>query len=271
LAAKIASNTGYVVTWTKWFVAGIVPGLCSMAIVPLVVMRLNPPEIRRTPEAAAFATSELHLIGPMRRNEWILAVVFVSVCGLWVTSDIHKIDITITALLGSVTLLLTGVLTWEDVKSERAAWDIFIWYGGLLMLGKALNDAQVTSEFARLVGGAFGGLGWGALFVSALAIYFYAHYAFASITAHILAMYPPFLALLLAKGAPVGLMIFAFACFANLSAGLTNYGTTPSPMFFAHDYVSMKLWWRIGFIVSLVNVTIWSTIGFGWWKLVGIW
>ena len=126
----------------------------------------------------------------MRRNEWILAVVFVSVCGMWVTSDIHKVDITVTALLGSVSLLLTGVLSWEDVKSERAAWDIFIWYGGLLMLGKALNDAQVTTEFARLIGGAFGALGWPALFACALGIYFYAHYAFASITAHILAMYP---------------------------------------------------------------------------------
>jgi divalent anion:Na+ symporter, DASS family len=271
LAAKIASNTGYVVTWAKWFVAGIVPGLCSMAVVPWVVMRLNPPEIRRTPEASAFAGKELENMGPMKSNEWILAVVFVTVCGMWVTSDIHNVDITVTALLGSVALLLTGVLTWEDVKSERAAWDIFIWYGGLLMLGKALNDAQVTSEFARLVGGAFGGMGWPALFVCALGIYFYAHYGFASITAHILAMYPPFLALLLAKGAPVGLMIFAFACFANLAAGLTNYGTTPSPMFFAHDYVSMKKWWKIGFIVSLVNIAIWSTIGFGWWKLVGVW
>src|SRR4030095_3845933 len=42
LAAKIASSsTGYVVTWTKWFVAGIVPGLVSMTVVPWVVMRLN--------------------------------------------------------------------------------------------------------------------------------------------------------------------------------------------------------------------------------------
>jgi divalent anion:Na+ symporter, DASS family len=271
LAARIASDTGYAVTWSKWFVAGIVPGLCSMAIVPWVVMRLNPPEIRKTPEAAEFAARELAEMGRMRRNEWILAAVFVSVCGMWATSDLHKIDIAITALLGSVALLLTGVLTWEDVKSERAAWDIFVWYGGLLMLGRALNDAQVTSEFARLVGGAFGGLGWPTLFACALGIYFYAHYGFASITAHILAMYPPFLALLLAKGAPAGLVIFSFACFTNLAAGLTNYGTTPSPMFFAHDYVSMKTWWRIGFIISLVNIAIWSTIGFGWWRLTGLW
>ncbi len=84
-------------------------------------------------------------------------------------------------------------------------------------------------------------------------IYFYAHYAFASITAHILAMFPPFLAVLLAKGAPIGLVVFAFACFANFSAGLTNYGTTPTPMFFAQGYVSLKKWWRVGAVVSVVQ------------------
>lgn len=271
LAAQIATSSGFEVSWASWFAAGIVPGLCSLAIVPWLVMRLNPPSIRRTPEAAAFAGDELRQMGPMSRNEKILTVVFVTVCGLWVTSGIHRIDITLTALLGSVALLVTGVLTWEDVKSEKSAWDIFVWYGGLLMLGKALNEAKVTTAFAELVGGAFGGAGWPMLFGIALLIYFYAHYAFASITAHVLSMYPAFLAVLLAKDAPVGLMVYAFACFANLSAGLTNYGTTPAPMFFAHDYVSLKKWWLIGLVASLANITIWSTIGFGWWKLIGIW
>ena len=271
LAAKIAGDTGYTVTWASWFAAGIVPGLCSMAVVPWLVMRLNPPEIHRTPEAREFAGTQLDAMGPLSPREWILAAVFAGVCALWVTSDIHKIDITITALCGSVALLFTGVLSWEEVKAERAAWDIFIWYGGLLMLGKALNDAGVTTEFANNVDAIFGDVGWPVLFAFALIIYYYAHYGFASITAHILAMYPPFLAVLLSKNAPAGLVIYAFACFTNLSAGLTHYGTTPSPMFFAQEYVSMKTWWRIGLICSFVNILIWSTIGFGWWKLIGVW
>jgi DASS family divalent anion:Na+ symporter len=272
LVAQIATaSTGYAVTWSGWFLAGIVPGLCSLAIVPWVVQKLNPPKIRKTPEAAAFAARELQAMGPLSLNEWILSTVFITVCGFWVTSGWHKIDITLTALLGSVALLITGVLKWEDVKSEKSAWDIFIWYGGMLTLGKALNEAKVATSFANLVGGAFGGTGWVALFVVALLIYFYAHYTFASITAHVLAMYPAFLAVLLAKGAPVGLMIFAFACFANFSAGLTNYGTTPAPMFFAQGYVSLPNWWKVGFVVSLVNITIWGVVGFSWWKLIGIW
>ena len=55
---------------------------------------------------------------------------------------------------------MTGVLSWEDVKAERAAWDIFIWYGGLLRLGTALNQAGVTKALAEGVGNMFGGYGW---------------------------------------------------------------------------------------------------------------
>ncbi|HSB14303.1 MAG TPA: DASS family sodium-coupled anion symporter [Bryobacteraceae bacterium] len=272
LAAQIATNTfHFPVTWTSWLVAGIVPGLVSLALVPLVVFRLNPPEIKRTPEAAAFAARELDAMGPMSGGEKLVAAVFVTVCGLWVTSGLHKIDITVTALLGSSALLFSGVLSWEDVKSEKAAWDIFIWYGGLLRLGKALGDAGATTEFAKAVGSVLAGANPVLLFAAALLIYFYAHYGFASITAHILAMYPAFLAVLVAKGAPIGLVVFAFACFTNLSAGLTNYGTTPSPMFFAHEYVSLKKWWLVGFVTSLVNLAVWSTVGFAWWKLIGIW
>lgn len=271
LAAQIAGQQGYSITWSSWFVAGIVPGLCSLAVAPLIVIRLNPPLIRHTPEAASFAASELRAMGPVSGAEKILLVVFVSVCGLWATSPFHGLDIAVSAMLGGIALLITGVLTWEDVKKEQAAWDIFIWYGGLLRLGKALNDAGVTTLFAKSVGAWFDDVSWVVMLGATLLIYFYAHYGFASITAHILAMYPPFLALLAAKGAPMGLAAYSFACFTNLAAGLTNYGTTPSPMFFAHDYVSLKTWWRVGFFVSLSNIAIWSTVGFAWWKLIGIW
>jgi len=261
----------YPVTWSLWFLAGLVPGICSMLVVPWIIYRMNPPEIRRTPEAAAFAARELQRMGPMNREQAIVTLVFLAVCALWITSPFHHLDITVSALLGAAGLLLTGVLNWEDVVRDRAAWDVFIWYGGLLQMGKSLNAAGVTREFARAVSSVAGGAGWVVVLGAALLIYFYTHYGFASITAHMLAMFPPFAAVLLARGAPAGLVIFSFACFANLAAGLTHYGTTPSPMFFAHGYVSFQRWWRAGFVVSLVNLAIWSVIGFSWWKLIGIW
>ncbi len=271
LAAQMATQAGYPITWVSWFVAGIVPGLCSLLVAPWIAFRMYPPEVKRTPEAAAFAREQLRLMGSLSGSEQILAVVFIAVCGLWATSNRHGIDITVTALFGAVALLLTGVLKWDDVVRERAAWDMFIWYGGLVRLGRALNDTGVTTAFAKGVGSLFHDTGWVLLFAVALLIYFYAHYVFASITAHLLAMYPAFLAVLILQGAPIGLVAYAFACFTNFSAGLTTYGTTPSPMFFAQGYTTMSMWWKVGFVVSVANIAIWSTIGFAWWKLLRIW
>ena len=272
LAAQIATEMfHYPVTWFSWFLAGIVPGLCSLLVIPYLLYRMDPPQIRKTPEASAFAAGELQRMGHMSRDEIVVCAIFASVCGLWITSPLHHIDITLTALLGVGALLLAAVLRWADLITNKPAWDMFIWYGGLVQLGKSLNEAGLTREFARGVGDAFSAAGWVALFVIALLIYFYAHYAFASITAHLLAMYPAFGAVLIAKGAPVGLVVFAFACFANFAAGLTHYGTTPSPMFYAQHYVGFGKWWKAGFIVSLANLAIWSTAGFFWWRLIGVW
>jgi DASS family divalent anion:Na+ symporter len=66
-------------------------------------------------------------------------------------------------------------------------------------------------------------------------------------------------------------MIYGFACFANLSAGLTSYGTTPAPMFFSQEYVSLRKWWQVGLVVSFVNIVIWSVVGFSWWKFLKLW
>jgi DASS family divalent anion:Na+ symporter len=84
-------------------------------------------------------------------------------------------------------------------------------------------------------------------------------------------MFPPFLAVLLMQGGPPGIIVYTFAILANLAAGLTHFGTTPGPIFFAHGYTSLKVWWKVGLIISFVNLAIWTTIGFAWWKVIGVW
>ena len=116
-----------------------------------------------------------------------------------------------------------------------------------------------------------GGLSWFVALPIAVGFYFYAHYAFASITAHALAMFPPFVVMLVGLGAPPGLSVYILACLANLAAGLTHYGTTTGPIVFAEDYVGFGDWWRVGFAASLANLGIWLTVGLAWWKLVGLW
>jgi DASS family divalent anion:Na+ symporter len=268
LARKLA---GVPVTWSSWLGAAIVPGLVSCALVPWVVHRLLRPEITRTPEAATFAAQELSSMGPLWRNERITLAAFVGMGTLWVTSAWHGLDVTFVGLLGLGVLLVTGALQWEQCVTEKAAWGVFVWYGGLLQMGQLLNATGVTRVFAESVGGLFLGVPWLVVLVAILPIYFYAHYFFASITAHILAMFPPFVALLVGIGVPPALAVYGLLCLANLPAGLTHYGTTSAPILFSVGYVSQRDWWRVGFFVSLVNLAIWLSVGLGWWKVLGFW
>ncbi|MCX6609630.1 MAG: DASS family sodium-coupled anion symporter [Acidobacteria bacterium] len=272
LAAQMATKiSGIEFDWFAWFRAGLVPGLVSILAVPWLISKIYKPEVIRTPEAAEFARKELLLMGRLSQSEWILCAVFFGVCAGWSTTSIHKLDVAVPGLIGVVALLLTGVLSWEEVRKEEGAWDMFIWYGGLINLAKALNATGVPTAFAKAVGASLIGFDWYPLLVISLLVYFFAHYAFASITAHMLAMFPAFVAVIVAQGAPAGLAAFSFAVFTTLSAGLTNYGTTPAPMFFAQGYVEMKDWWRVGFVCAIANLLIWMTFGFAWWKWLGIW
>ena len=117
---------------------------------------------------------------------------------------------------------------------------MFIWYGGLLKMGELLNATGVTTAFATAVGAMLGGLGWFTVLVLVLFIYFVTHYFFASITAHMLALFPPFVALLISVGVPPTLAVYSLMCLTNLPAGLTHYGTTTGPILFSQGYVTLR-------------------------------
>ena len=138
-------------------------------------------------------------------------------------------------------------------------------------MGELLNGTGVTTAFATGVGGLLGGLGWFTVLVLVLFIYFVTHYFFASITAHMLALFPPFTALLIGVGVPPKLAVYSLMCLANLPAGLTHYGTTTAPIFFSQGYITFGEWWRTGAVVGAVNLAIWLTIGLAWWRVLGFW
>lgn len=270
LMAEFARQvTGASIGYVQWMVAGAVPGVLSLIVVPLLLYRVAPPEVKETPEAASFAAEELRAMGPMTRNEVVLLLTFLLVAGLWIVSGWLGINYTVVALLGMVVLFLTGVLRWEDALGERVAWDVFIWYGGLIKLAGALNDFGLTQLFAETASAYTRGWPWALAFALLLVVYFFAHYGFASITAHATAMFIPFTTLVIAGGAPPILTVIAFACFSNLCAALTHYGTTPAPIWFGAGYVSQGTWWKLGLLSGLTTAAIWATVGVGWWVVLG--
>lgn len=271
IATFAAQTAGVQLTYSTWLAGAIVPGAVGLLVVGLLVYYLSPPEVKHTPRAAEIAKEELARMGPMVRHEKLMLAVFGLVAVLWMTTALHHIHYAAVALLGIGVLLLSGVLTWEDVCSERAAWDVFIWYGGLVQLAASLSETGITRRFAEASAALTTGWPWWAALAILLLVYFYAHYGFASITAHATAMYTPFLAVMLVAGAPPGLAALALAYSSNLMASVTHYGTTPGPIYFGAGYVSQGKWWKVGLIASVASLLVWMSLGPLWWKLLGVW
>ena len=271
IASFAAKTAGVEIGYGQWFAGGVVPGLLSLLVVGLLVYRLAPPEVTHTPRAPEIARAELALMGPMSGAELRMLAVLALVAGLWMTTAFHGIHYASVALIGIGVLLISDVINWEDVKSERGAWDVFIWYGGLVQLAGALAGTGLTEQFAHSIAGIAEGWPWWGSLLTLVLVYFYAHYAFASITAHATAMYIPFLAVMLAAGVPAGLAALSLAYASNLMASLTHYGTTPGPIYFGAGYVTQATWWRIGLIVSVASLAIWMTVGVAWWRVLGLW
>ena len=272
IIARLAKEvTGIEITYSRWVIAAIVPALVSLALVPLLIYRVFPPEIKHTPAAAEFASNELKQMGATKWSEWLMLLVFALIAGLWMTPQITGFHYATVAMVGICVLLLTGVLDFDDLINERSGWSVFIWYGGLLRMAEALGQTGITKKFAESAATLTMGWKWWLALAVLLLIYFYAHYGFASITAHATAMYTPFLIVILAAGAPPYLAVLSLAYFSNLGASLTHYGTTPAPIYFGAGYVTQRTWWLIGLIVSFLTIAVWSVLGFTWWKVLQLW
>ncbi|XP_074578549.1 dicarboxylate transporter 1, chloroplastic-like [Curcuma longa] len=274
LSANLTYNTiKQTIGWTDWAVAAIVPGLISLIVVPLLLYVIYPPTVKSSPDAPKLARQKLEKMGPMTKNEIIMAGTLLLTVGLWIFGGTLSVDAVTAAILGLSILLVTGVVTWKECLAESVAWDTLTWFAALIAMAGYLNKYGLISWFSQTVVKFVGGLGlsWQLSFGILVLLYFYSHYFFASGAAHIGAMFTAFLSVASALGTPplFGAMVLSFL--SNLMGGLTHYGIGSAPVFYGANYVPLAQWWGYGFLVSVVNIIIWLGVGGFWWKTIGLW
>lgn len=270
-----ATNMEISLTWTQWALGMFLPGICAMFIMPLVIYFLSPPEIRQTPNASKFAKERLAELGAMKRAEKIMLGVFLLLLALWAGAlglfFGISLNATTVALLGLSLVLVSGVLSFDDVLKEKTAWNTLVWFSALVMMATMLGKLGVTQFLAEALGGLASSMGLGEISVMIFLslAFLYAHYFFASTTAHISAMFFVFYSAGLALGAPPLLYAFIMITSSNIMMALTHYATGTAPVIFGTNYVTLKRWWGVGFVISVVDMLVMISVGLVWWKFLG--
>lgn len=272
LVVSLAAETaGVEISWGLWALACIVPGLLALIICPYLVYKVCPPDLKETPEAPQIAREELAKMGPMTGGEKIVLGTFILALALWATSSFTGFNATMIALVCVGIMLIGGAIEWNDVTTEKGAWDTLVWMGGLMSLATGLAKSGFVAWFAKGVAGSLTGISWLTALIVLCLVNMYVHYAFASLSAHVGAVYAAFLAVAVAAGAPPMMAALALGVETGIMGCLTHYATGPAPIFFGAEYHTQPEWWKIGFICSISSVICFLVIGPIWWKVLGLW
>ena len=79
----------------------------------------------------------------------MLAFVFVMCLVLWATGSWTHLGATPIAMLAIGIMLIAKVLSWQDILSEKGAYDAMFWMGGLMSLATALGKSGFITWVAK--------------------------------------------------------------------------------------------------------------------------
>jgi L-tartrate/succinate antiporter len=191
---------------------------------------IYPPEIKSGGEVGIWAKNELHELGYRSRNEIVMGLLAVTALVLWISAGTW-IAATSVALLVVATMILTGILSWNDLLSYKQAWSVLVWLATLVALADGLNRVVFLSWFGKLTAHSLAGVSPALVVIGLVVVFFLLHYLFASITAQATALLPVFVASVAAMaGVPVLTIVLLLAFSLGLMGVITPYASGPAPI-----------------------------------------
>jgi divalent anion:Na+ symporter, DASS family len=264
LGAEIGKAQGFQISFGSWLVASAAPTLLCLALLPLLLYKVFPPEVKATPEAPAAARKALAAMGPLKVQEKIVAATFVVMVVLWGLAGTLKLDLTAVAFLGLGALLATGVLTLEDIKQQGDVLGTFIWFAILYTLSGQLNALGFMGYLGQKLGGALGGLPWVPAYVILVLAYVLLHYLFVSQTAHVLALFGVFLGVGAQLGVPVPVIGYALLFSTSNFSTITPQASSANLLVVGSGYLTQGELYKLGTITTAFNILVLLLVGTPW-------
>jgi citrate:succinate antiporter/L-tartrate/succinate antiporter len=266
--------------WSQWFIGFAPLGLLLLLLVPLLSYVICRPEIKQSPEIVTWSRVELATMGPPSRQEWIMAALVLVAMFFWICGSNPNISL---PLLGSnfinattvvfvviSLMLVTGVITFEDIVAEKGAWEVFFYFTSLLTLSSGLNEIGFIKWVAEGFARPLAGLSPLAGMILLVSFFFWVHYFFSSITSHAAAVLP----VVLAVGSSIpGLSVPTLTLLCVYSLGLMGvispYATGPAPMYYGSGYIGKGDFWRFGLIFGVIYFVGLLLIVLPWLQAIG--
>ena len=257
----VEKSVGIKIAWGEWFMAFAPVGITLFLATPWLVYVLYPPTQKVSEDAPIWAAKELTKLGPITSKELTMAGLALFALLGWIFGDAY-LNATLVALIALSLMVLTNVITWDDLLGHKQAWNVLFWFATLVTLADGLAKVGFLKWFATTAAGAMAGYTPMTIVVMLLVLFFVVHYLFASITAHVTALLPVFLTTAaVIPGVNIKLLAMLLCFSLGLIGIITPYATGPSPIYYGSGFISRKDFWVQGFIFGVIFLAALVAIG----------
>ncbi len=255
LCIEIIRKTAKIdISWIDWFLAAAPFGIVMLLLLPLLVYWIYPPEIKEGDEVPKWAAKELKEMGPLSRNEILLAILVFTAILFWIFGA-AIINATTVALAAVALMVIIGIVKWDDIAANKTAWNTIVLLAFLVSLAEGLSRTGFIQWFDNSVAGYMQGSSPIVAMYVLVAIYFFSHYMFASTTPHATAMMPVMLAVgMSVPDMPIKEFALLLAMTHGIMGVITPYATGPAPVYYGAGYIPGKDFWRLGFIFGTIFI-----------------
>jgi sodium-dependent dicarboxylate transporter 2/3/5 len=248
LVAKFLNQANYSFGFMDWTYYGFPMMVALIASTFIILTLVFKPEVKKIN-----MQENKRKLGSEQKK--VLAI-FVITIMLWVTTEIHKIDIGVISLVPVFLLFAFGLLKGDDFK--RIDWPSLILIGGGISLGFAMHASALDVTMANALGGAI--TGQTALVISLIIITFgVALTAFASNTAAASVMVPMMIPLAVATGINPRMLAMLAGVGVSLDFIMPS-GTPPTTIAYSTSYLKLRDLLKAGSLVSLAAIIICALI-----------
>ncbi len=260
----IQKSAGISISWGQWAKVMIPAMLPLFLLTPWLAYVIYPPTQKHSPEAPVWADSELEKMGRITTKELMMLGYAVLALFFWVFGKKIGVNGTVAAVFVLSLMVLTKVISWEDVISNKGAFNVFIWFATLVAMASGLKKTGVLTWMGELISTNLQGMAPETMAIMLVILFFVLHYFFASTTAHTTALLPLFMATAAPLVPPEMLpkLALMLAGSLGLMGIITPYATGPSPIWYGAGYINQARWWALGaifgglYLAAMIGVTV---------------
>lgn len=267
LAAFLAERHGITIGFAQWMLLGVPLAALLLGLTWLLLTRLAFRIDRRPiPGAAETLAAQLAALGPLRREERLVALVFLAVALLWVLRPLLdgwlpglQLSDTGIALLGGLGLFVIPVdarrgrflMDWQAAK--ELPWGVLLLFGGGLSLASAIQASGLAAWIGDVLAGCSGWPVLGLILLITAIVVFLTEVTSNTATASV------FIPIAATLGACISADPTIFAIPVALAAScafMMPVATPPNAIVYASGQIRIPQMAKAGFLLNLLCILV---------------